>query len=188
VNTRRGSLASRTTSAYSFCERPTGRPPTSTTRVVRSISAAGDEALRGRRARPARDGADPLDELVVVERPGHVVVAPAPERAHAVEGAGLGAAEHDHRCLAAPALELGPSPASTTSGRFARNHVEPVAGQVPLEDAAHHRLSVGEEHRGRHAATGSAPQPRPKGVLCRDSVTKNPQPPEQATPVTAGLI
>ena len=108
MKTRRGSAARRTSSAYSFCARAIGAPATATTRVAQvDLDRARDETLRLRRLRAAEHRADPLDELVVVERPRDVVVAAPAERPHAVERIGLGVAEHDHRRLSAPALELG---------------------------------------------------------------------------------
>ena len=46
---------------------------------------------------PAENGADPREQLVIVERARDVVVAAAVECAHAIDGVGLLFAEHDHR-------------------------------------------------------------------------------------------
>ena len=68
---------------------------------------AGDDRRGGRAARAPQHGAHPLDELVVVEGPREVVVAAAAKRAHAFARLCLGGADHDHRRLATPPLEVG---------------------------------------------------------------------------------
>jgi hypothetical protein len=66
-----------------------------------------DDPGRRRDTRAPQHRPHPLDELVVVERARHVVVASAPKCAHALVGLRLRRAENDHRRLPAPALELG---------------------------------------------------------------------------------
>ena len=50
--------------------------------------------------------ADPLDELLVLERPRHVVVAPAPERSMQSTRPASLAAEHDHRRALDPPVDV----------------------------------------------------------------------------------
>ena len=49
------------------------------------------------RLRAAQHRPDPLDQLLVRERPLDVVVAASPERVDAVDGVGVLAPDHDHR-------------------------------------------------------------------------------------------
>ena len=60
-----------------------------------------DPVAQGRRGSPEHRP-DPGQQLVVVERPRHVVITAAVEGADPVDGVGLGPAEHDHRHLAVP--------------------------------------------------------------------------------------
>src|SRR5581483_12038618 len=100
--------------------------------------------------------------LLVVERPCHVVVAPAPERTHAVEVVGLGTAEDDHGRLAAPAVDLGlvRREHEIRSRAVVTDELEPVAAQVTLEERPGGLLSLREEQRGRHAARLASPPAR----------------------------
>src|SRR5262249_17873855 len=121
------------------------------------------------------------DELVVVERAREVVVATAAERAHAFVRPCLCRPEHDHRRLAAPALELGVVAGKNKIRRAPRRgELEPVVPQLLLEQPACGRLVLGQQHRGRHVADGSSAIPHRPGVLCADFETKNPQAPGRA--------
>src|SRR5581483_1903953 len=115
-----------------------------------------DEWRRGG-AGAAQHRPHPLDELVVVERPREVVVAPAAERAHALPRIRLRGPEDDHRRLPAPALELGVVPGENEVGRGTRRgELEAVVPELPLEQATCRRLVSGQQHRRRHAATVAA--------------------------------
>ena len=120
-----------------------------------------------------------------MERPRHVVVAAAVERANPVDAVGLGSAEHDHRYFAVPratGLAL-PKPA-TQLGRgeherrlqalqqlerlavgLGAEHVEPVVREVALEKLPGRRLRLGEQEGGVHGGESSAKLARQPDVL-----------------------
>ena len=122
------------------------------------------------RGRPPQDGADPCQQLVVVEGPRHVVVAAPVEGADAVDGILLGVAEHDHRDLTVPrpARRAFAQAAAELRGRenerrvqpldeieclalcIRAEDVEPVVRKMPLEELPRRRLGLGEEQRGVH--------------------------------------
>ena len=165
------------------------------------LSADGDQRAFWRRSRAGRRRArraasrspehrvDARDQLVVVERPRHVVVATTTERPHAVDRIGLGAAEHDHGRLAAPALERRlVAGEHDVRPRLRRgDELEPVAGQPLLEEPARGGLAVGEEHGGRHGFDGTAAPAHRIDVLCGDFATILPQPSGTAMALGTGL-
>ena len=77
---------------------------------------------------------DPLDELLVVERSRHVVVAALPEGVHAVDGVGLGPADHDHRRVLREAVDVVDVPGEHQVERApGRDEPEPVLREVTLQ-------------------------------------------------------
>ena len=110
-----------------------------------------------------------------MERARHVIVAAAIERADAVDGVGLAAAEDDHRHLAIPrAPGLAFAKAAAQLGRrenerrlqtfhelqrlplcLGAEHVEAVVCEVALEELPGRRLRLGEQH-GVHSGEGTA--------------------------------
>src|SRR5438270_1433836 len=146
--------------------------------------------LGRRRRRPAQDGSDPREELVVKEGPPDEVVGAALERPHAVDGVGLGPSDHDQRDLAVPrpALlegggvpeedEVGARPLRELERLAARGRaedVEAVVGQVTLEKAPSRGLRLGDEDGIRHTRDATGAPPPQLDVLCRDSATNHEQ-------------
>ena len=156
----------------------------------RDLPAAHDRAARGtvddelaeidelaaRRA-TAQDRVDPRDELLVDERAGQVVVA-------ALECADLriwvGPSEHDHGAIRdTAAVELVRiaehedvglrRPREIACAREGQ-HVEAVARELALEEAAHRRFGF-REQQCCHARDASHARERAPDVLSRDCVT-----------------
>ena len=118
---------------------------------------------------PPEHGPDPRTQLLVCERPVDVVVGAALERAGAVDGVRRLAAQQDHRDVAIPRaarhavaqaraeLQLGDEDevGAHALGQvedLARvagaEHVEPVVGELALEEAAGLGLGFGDDQRG----------------------------------------
>src|SRR5262245_14062968 len=161
-------------------------------RAVDLDRAGGQPFGLGRRG-PAQDGADPRDQLVVVERPVEVVVAPAVEGPHPVDGIGLLRAEQDHWhlsvALAQPAAELEAlgvadqhEVGAHTLEELERFPVldaydlEPVLRQMSLEEAPRGLLGLCEQDGTRHATDASREVREPPGVHSAESVSKLRQP------------
>ena len=114
------------------------------------------ELLARLRRDAAEDRVDARDELVVVERPHHEVVAAARERAHAVDRVGLRVADHDHRDVREPVErrlvaeqdEVGPR-ARRQLERLrpvvGAEHVEAVVGEVSDEEPPDIGLGLRDE-------------------------------------------
>ena len=134
------------------------------------------EHLAPRRA-AAQERTDPRDELFVHERPRQVVVA-ALERTHL--RLRIGPAEHDHRAIGhAAAIErvgiteqehVRIGGARQLVGAREREHVEAVAPELPLEEAAHRRFGLCEQECS-HARDSKHARARAPDVLSRESVT-----------------
>jgi hypothetical protein len=136
---------------------------------------AGVQSVAQGRRSASEHGPDPREQLVVVERPRHVVVAAAIEGANTVDRVGLGAAEHDHGHLTVPRppwLALPKAAAQLGRGederglqtlqeleRFAlglgAEHVEAVVCEVALEEFPGRRLRLGEQHGCVHGGETS---------------------------------
>src|SRR5579884_3814663 len=148
--------------------------------ACRQVDAHGRrvEHLGGRRPCATKNGTDPLDELLVVERRRDEVVAAAAERVHPVDRVGRLAAEHDHGRPRDPALD-GVEIAREDEVRTAlrSDELEPVALQAPLEEAVRLGLGVGEEQRcrGCHAPDGTAALTPRLVVLSHDCAPIAPQ-------------
>jgi hypothetical protein len=74
----------------------------------------------------------------------------------AVDRASFFTAEHDHRRMLDPAVDdVEVADEDEVEGSSGTHHFEPVARQVPLEEAAGLRFGIGNEERsGRHAVDG----------------------------------
>ena len=88
---------------------------------------------------------DPLDELLVVERPGDIVVAALSERVDAVDGVCLRASDDDHRRVLREPVDVVDVAREHEVEPAARRHEEkPVLRQMTLELG----LTRGEEQCG----------------------------------------
>ena len=100
-----GAVASRARSPYSFAgkrQKPPRHRHATRGQVDDDLARLEHIVVRRRRTRAAQDGADPREQLVVVERPWDVVVAAPVERSDAVDGVGLRVPEDDDGYAAVP--------------------------------------------------------------------------------------
>ena len=92
------------------------------------------EHLWRRRPRAAQHGVDPLDELLIVERPRDVVVAALPEGVDAVDRVCLLRPDHDHRrVLCEPVDVLDVAREHEVEPTVRRDEQEPVLREVTLQ-------------------------------------------------------
>ena len=107
-----------------------------------------DDLLESR-SHPAENGANPLDELLILERRNDVVVAPLPEGVDAIDGVGLLPAEHDHRRAFDPTIHVGNVAGEhEVESSMRADQLEPVPREVTLEKAPGRGLRVGEQEAG----------------------------------------
>jgi hypothetical protein len=150
-----------------------------------------------RRRRAPQNGADPRDELVVDERPRQVVVAASGERADAVDRVGLELPEHDDGHVAvpgAPRLALAETATQLQAAgvrlvhayehqvrarsleqlerltrRRGAEDLEPVFGEVTLEEVPRPVLGLRQQECSRHGAEASSGSAARTDVLSRNS-------------------
>jgi hypothetical protein len=91
---------------------------------------------------------NPLDELLILEWGRNVVVASSPERLNPIDGIGLLAAEHDHRCALDPLVDRrSVAGEDEVEPRVSANELEAVTWQMTFEKATRLGLGVGKQQR-----------------------------------------
>src|SRR5919199_2043784 len=171
----------------------TGRPV--------DLERADVDEVRNDRRRPPQDGSDARQQLVIQERPAEEVVGSALERPSAVDGIGLGSADHDERHLARPRAAFlerrGIAEQDEIRARPLRERkrlvalrcaedVEAVVREMALEKAAGRGLRLGDEDRIRHTRDATGAPPPQLDVLCCESETNREQLPRPARPGPGG--
>src|SRR5919204_1031200 len=134
-----------------------------------------DDGVRGRR-RPSQDGADPGEQLLVLERPSQEVVAAAFERPDAVDRIRVRIAEDDDRDVAEPTAAFVERRRSAEQDEIGPGVVvdetEAVTRQVPDE----RRLGLEDEECIRHRIDASSVLRTRLDVLSLEIVTNDLQP------------